>query len=210
MQQRYYDPGIPRFLSVDPVTAYDDPIGAFHRYRYANNNPYKFTDPDGRQSWCPGASCSAVNALNNLSNTTEAISSKAEVVSQKLEKVDVRLEAAVALGGGIEASVSLLHGDGEIGFIPVGEGADINISLQPREGFSASFTGNSVDAPVNFSGGVEVKGGALLHGGAELKLNAGGSVEVVPQVGVGAGEIVKYSPTINFIEWGKREPEVVE
>src|SRR5690606_37290226 len=50
MQQRYYDPMIPRFLSVDPVTAYDDPIGAFHRYRYANNNPYRFVDPDGRRS----------------------------------------------------------------------------------------------------------------------------------------------------------------
>jgi RHS repeat-associated protein len=48
MQQRYYDPGIGRFLSVDPVTAYDQPIVAFNRYRYANNNPYKFTDPDGR------------------------------------------------------------------------------------------------------------------------------------------------------------------
>lgn len=49
MQQRYYDPEISRFLSVDPVTAYSDPIGAFHRYRYANNNPYRFTDPDGRR-----------------------------------------------------------------------------------------------------------------------------------------------------------------
>lgn len=49
MQQRYYDPGIGRFLSVDPVTAYDQPVVAFNRYRYANNNPYKFTDPDGRR-----------------------------------------------------------------------------------------------------------------------------------------------------------------
>jgi len=48
MQQRYYDPLIPRFLSVDPVTAYDDPIGMFNRYKYASNNPYRFTDPDGR------------------------------------------------------------------------------------------------------------------------------------------------------------------
>lgn len=48
MQQRYYDPGIGRFLSVDPVTAYNQPLVAFNRYRYANNNPYKFTDPDGR------------------------------------------------------------------------------------------------------------------------------------------------------------------
>lgn len=48
MQQRYYDPQLGVFLSVDPVTAYSNPIGQFHRYRYANNNPYAFTDPDGR------------------------------------------------------------------------------------------------------------------------------------------------------------------
>lgn len=47
-QQRYYDPMIGRFLSVDPVTA-DGATGAnFNRYWYGNNNPYRFTDPDGR------------------------------------------------------------------------------------------------------------------------------------------------------------------
>jgi len=50
MQQRYYWPAGGIFLSTDPVTAYDQPIGQFHRYRYANNSPYKFTDPDGRRS----------------------------------------------------------------------------------------------------------------------------------------------------------------
>ena len=50
MQQRYYDPQIGRFLSVDPVTAYSNPVGAFNRYWYANNNPYTFNDPDGRWS----------------------------------------------------------------------------------------------------------------------------------------------------------------
>ncbi|WP_115563405.1 RHS repeat-associated core domain-containing protein [Xanthomonas arboricola] len=48
MQQRYYDPIIGKFLSIDPVTAYSNPMGAFNRYWYANNNPYRFTDPDGR------------------------------------------------------------------------------------------------------------------------------------------------------------------
>jgi RHS repeat-associated protein len=48
MQQRYYDPQLGLFLSVDPVTAYDNPVVHFNRYRYANNNPYSFTDPDGR------------------------------------------------------------------------------------------------------------------------------------------------------------------
>src|SRR5690625_2048071 len=54
MQQRYYDPQLGVFLSVDPVTAYEQPISQFHRYRYANNNPYRFTDPDGRYS-CDGS-----------------------------------------------------------------------------------------------------------------------------------------------------------
>jgi len=56
MQQRYYDQGVGRFLSVDPVTASSVNGGNFNRYWYANNNPYRFTDPDGRFSRC-GVSC---------------------------------------------------------------------------------------------------------------------------------------------------------
>lgn len=40
-------PQIGRFLSVDPVKA-TSVGGNFNRYWYANDNPYKFTDPDGR------------------------------------------------------------------------------------------------------------------------------------------------------------------
>jgi RHS repeat-associated protein len=59
MQQRYYDPRTGRFWSTDPVTAYSQPIVNFNRYRYANNNPYKFTDLDGRESACfsTGSGC---------------------------------------------------------------------------------------------------------------------------------------------------------
>jgi hypothetical protein len=48
MQQRYYDPVALRFLSPDPVDVSASDGGNFNRYWYANNNPYKFTDPDGR------------------------------------------------------------------------------------------------------------------------------------------------------------------
>ncbi|MEN5290715.1 RHS repeat-associated core domain-containing protein [Stenotrophomonas lactitubi] len=48
MQQRYMDPELGVFLSMDPVTAYENPIGMFNRYRYASGNPYRYTDPDGR------------------------------------------------------------------------------------------------------------------------------------------------------------------
>jgi RHS repeat-associated protein len=50
MQQRYYDPEVGVFLSVDPIVALSAPVLQFHRYRYANSNPYKFVDPDGRAS----------------------------------------------------------------------------------------------------------------------------------------------------------------
>ena len=48
MQQRYMDPQIGQFLSVDPVTADSASGGNFNRLWYASNNPYGFTDPDGR------------------------------------------------------------------------------------------------------------------------------------------------------------------
>ncbi|NHA16187.1 RHS repeat-associated core domain-containing protein [Thioalkalivibrio sp. XN279] len=50
MQQRYYDPEVGRFLSIDPVGV-DIATGAnFNRYWYADNNPYTFVDPDGRNA----------------------------------------------------------------------------------------------------------------------------------------------------------------
>jgi RHS repeat-associated protein len=46
--QRYYDPQIGRMLSVDPEPTDPNSGANFNSYWYANNNPYKFTDPDGR------------------------------------------------------------------------------------------------------------------------------------------------------------------
>lgn len=54
MVQRYYDPLSGRFLSVDPVASDLQNGWNFNRYNYANNNPYRFTDPDGRLA-CTGA-----------------------------------------------------------------------------------------------------------------------------------------------------------
>ncbi|BCV37440.1 MULTISPECIES: RHS repeat-associated core domain-containing protein [Shewanella] len=48
MQARYYDPLIGRFYANDPNGFRD--IHSFNRYAYANNNPYKYFDPDGRET----------------------------------------------------------------------------------------------------------------------------------------------------------------
>lgn len=38
------------YMGVDPVDFKEGNIHAFNRYTYANNNPYKFVDPDGHQA----------------------------------------------------------------------------------------------------------------------------------------------------------------
>jgi len=49
MQQRYFDSLLGLFLSVDPVAVHGRG-GNFNRYWYANNNPYRYVDPDGRET----------------------------------------------------------------------------------------------------------------------------------------------------------------
>jgi RHS repeat-associated protein len=47
MGARYYDPGTGRFLSVDPKEVDPGDLHSLNRYAYANNNPYRYVDPDG-------------------------------------------------------------------------------------------------------------------------------------------------------------------
>jgi RHS repeat-associated protein len=47
MGARYYDPVVGRFMGVDPKGFDPESLHSFNRYAYANNNPYKYVDPDG-------------------------------------------------------------------------------------------------------------------------------------------------------------------
>ena len=44
---RYYDPTVGRFYEIDPQVYSEGNVHSFNRYAYANNNPLKYTDPDG-------------------------------------------------------------------------------------------------------------------------------------------------------------------
>ena len=48
MKARYYGGPVGRFMSPDPVGVDARTGGNFNRYWYANNNPHKYVDPDGR------------------------------------------------------------------------------------------------------------------------------------------------------------------
>ena len=45
---RYYDPTLGRFMAIDPKDFAEGNPHSFNRYAYGNNNPYRYTDPDGR------------------------------------------------------------------------------------------------------------------------------------------------------------------
>lgn len=44
---RYYDPVLGRFMGADPMGYTEGDWHGFNRYAFANNNPYRYTDPDG-------------------------------------------------------------------------------------------------------------------------------------------------------------------
>ncbi|MCL1127391.1 RHS repeat-associated core domain-containing protein [Shewanella surugensis] len=81
MQARYYDPLIGRFYSNDPV-GFAGGSHSFNRYAYANNNPYKYVDPNGEWAvqaagfatgFVIGAGLDIYNSQDfNLMNTVQA------------------------------------------------------------------------------------------------------------------------------------------
>jgi uncharacterized protein RhaS with RHS repeats len=90
MQARYYDPVIGRFYSNDPVGFTN--IHTFNRYGYANNNPYKYVDPDGQ-------SAKVVKALFNIAKHTFKSGG------------DIRKASKDELLGIVENAAELLDGD---------------------------------------------------------------------------------------------------
>lgn len=68
---RYYDPEVGRFMSPDPAGIRPDGPFTFNRYVYANANPYKFIDRDGRESAC--ASLTGCNEWANRAPTPTQI-----------------------------------------------------------------------------------------------------------------------------------------
>ena len=74
MQARYYDPEIGRFMGVDPVGFKEDNPIMFNQYAYANNNPYRFTDPNGEEAGSEDGADAYNDALSSQTFGVEGIS----------------------------------------------------------------------------------------------------------------------------------------
>ena len=114
MQARYYDPLIGRFYSNDPVGVLGhigrgNPTHGFNRYTYANNNPYKYVDPDGEFGVVGFAIGFAADAIAQYATTGE-VDVKQSLISGAVGAVTGGLasaaKAGMAIGGKIVATAA--------------------------------------------------------------------------------------------------------
>jgi RHS repeat-associated protein len=104
MQQRYYDPVAGRFLSLDPVVTDANTGKSFNRYDYANNNPFKYVDPDGR---VPILIPVAIGALSGaIGAMRDPNASRGKIALAAAGGAVAGLVSAVAIVGGTAATVA--------------------------------------------------------------------------------------------------------
>jgi RHS repeat-associated protein len=102
MQQRYMDPQVGVFLSVDPVAAYSDPGVAFGRYLYGNNNPYRYVDPDGNEgkvAWLVKLTASGMRKVSRLTQE-QAIRARRSSQNVLADRRQVASQIETAANGG--------------------------------------------------------------------------------------------------------------
>jgi RHS repeat-associated protein len=95
MQQRYYDPQIGRFQSVDPMSSDMNNGWNFSRYNYAANNPYKFTDPDGRSIW--SAAIKLIVKGGNVAQVTAGVVSDFKTIANPAASTGDKVIAGLSM-----------------------------------------------------------------------------------------------------------------
>jgi RHS repeat-associated protein len=106
MQQRYYEPLAGRFLSVDPVTTSGKDGGSFNRYAYAENNPYKFKDPDGQAVETPWDAANVALGVVSLTKNLATGNYGGAVVDALGVAYDMAATATPLLPGGAATAIN--------------------------------------------------------------------------------------------------------
>ena len=193
MQQRYYDPEVGRFLSVDPVGVDTRTGGNFNRYWYGNNNPYTYTDPDGRAACTvapPAPLCVAAATLLARLVSNRAAQLVAVIVANEGAELD---SVEPTTGSGESEGNRVLIGDkikdqlGDRGWTEAGI----------RDATAGEATGTTVD---NTRGKVGSAGEpALVYGSPE-----GGYVVVNDKT----REVIQVAPSTETDPGWKPDPRI--
>lgn len=184
---RWYEPELGRFMSPDPLLFREDNPVSFNRYAYANNNPYKFIDPDGREVAQVGISAVLPEIFGTFQN---------------ILKRDIKV---TGFSGGVVWSYPGSNGEGEY---------DVGLYLTTHlnaEGLDTGRVALSYSESVDKSASVRDFSG--VGGSASASFGAGGvntsyseeGIEMIGiHVGVGVGVSARGDATAVFsVEHGK-------
>ncbi|WP_448100993.1 RHS repeat-associated core domain-containing protein [Luteibacter jiangsuensis] len=167
MQARYFDPVIGRFYSVDPVGPNAGGIDSFGRFTYANDNPFVFVDPDGRQNmYALGAN--VTKGIMLQSSDPRAASDVAQVDAGQARVVATAAAAAIGspAAGFVARTAVTVAADsiasGSLVTAIVGNASEITAS-----GLIVA------DSAAAANGAVTPLGAEMSAVGAELQLSAG-------------------------------------
>jgi HNH endonuclease len=96
-------------MGIDPVGFQEDNVHSFNRYAYANNNPYRYIDPDGRAALSPqslfmvGYSVFAIGSVYNAFQPPEKQRALAARLQRALDNIFRSDSAESQPAGGSES-----------------------------------------------------------------------------------------------------------
>jgi RHS repeat-associated protein len=172
MQARYYDPVIGRFYSNDPMGAAEfiekGNIQGFNRYAYANNNPYKYTDPNGENPLAVlGAIIGGVTSV-----TTTLIRTGGDASMKQL--------VGAAVGGAVAGGIAGLTGGASLLTAAASGGARSLLTGAASTGI-AGAAGDGIGQAIAAEGDLsKVEGPSMLASGAIAA--TGGAVSTAAKI----------------------------